>query len=386
MKSFYEAIGMPDLNKTEKRRVSEMLNISTERLDYFNNNHILPDIGILERIEQCLGISKNELMLKMGIYDTELKKYISDNFSFSLQDKEKVYPANDSFQPVFETDLGKLFQGDCLKFLSTIENESFDLIFADPPFNLDKLYPSKIDDNLKQLEYIEWCEHWIDECIRTLRVGGSLFIWNLPKWNTFLSKYLNDRLTFRNWISVDIKYSLPISGRLYPSHYSLLYYVKGERPTVFKPDRMPMEICGKCYNEIKDYGGYKKKMNPLGINLTDVWYDIPPVRHSKYKARKDSNELPVKLLDRIIEMASNVGDIIFDPFGGAGTTYVTAEIKRRKWIGIEIGPVEDIINRFNNIDIDKDLVLKYRKSYNHLFLPHIEAKRKEKGLWICDCE
>lgn len=51
-------------------------------------------------------------------------------------------------------------------------------------------------------------------------------------------------------------------------------------------------------------------MNPLGISLTDVWYDIPPVRHPKYKARKDANELSVKLLDRIIEMSTDVGDTI----------------------------------------------------------------------------
>lgn len=61
----------------------------------------------------------------------------------------------------FETKLGKLYHGDCCDLLSTIGNETFDLIFADPPFNLDKLYPSNINDNLKQSEYIEWCEEWL---------------------------------------------------------------------------------------------------------------------------------------------------------------------------------------------------------------------------------
>ena len=144
-----------------------------------------------------------------------------------------------------------------------------------------------------------------------------------------------------------------------------------------------MEVCGKCFNEIKDYGGYKNKMNPLGISLTDVWYDIPPVRHPKYKARKDANELSVKLLDRIIEMSTDVGDTIFDPFGGAGTTYITAEIKQRKWIGIEIGPLDDIINRFKNIQTDRNLILKYRNNYNHLFSPTVEKKRIENHLWTC---
>ena len=371
MKSFYEAIGILNEDKKEKGQVSILLNTPFEMLEYYNKNHILPDSGVLYRIEQKLGISRFDIMLKMGIYTQELKEHISNNSSFLSLNKEINLTNNIPIELAFETKLGKLYHGDCCDLLSTIGNETFDLIFADPPFNLDKLYPSNINDNLKQSEYIEWCEKWLDECIRTLRVGGSLFIWNLPKWSTYLSKYLNERLTFRHWISADIKYSLPINGRLYPSHYSLLYYVKGEKPKTFKPDRLPMEVCGKCFNEIKDYGGYKNKMNPLGISLTDVWYDIPPVRHSKYKARKDANELSVKLLDRIIEMSSNIGDTIFDPFGGAGTTYITAEIKQRKWIGVEIGPLEDIINRFQNIQTDRSLILKYRDKYNHLFPPAI---------------
>ena len=106
-------------------------------------------------------------------------------------------------------------------------------------------------------------------------------------------------------------------------------YTKGIKANTFCPDRLQMEICKNCYKEIKDYGGYKDKMNPKGINLADVWYDIPPVRHKKYKAREEVNELSMKLLDRIIEMSSNPGDIVFDPFGGSGTTYMVAEIKQR---------------------------------------------------------
>ena len=383
MKSFYEAIGILNKNKKEKEQISILLEIPFEMLEYYNNNHILPDSGVLNRIEQKIGISKFDIMLKMGIYTQKLKECLSNKSSILSLDNNIDLINNTNVELAFKTNFGKLYHGDCLDLLSTLENESFDLIFADPPFNLNKLYPSNINDNLKKSEYLEWCEKWLDECIRTLKIGGSLFIWNLPKWNTYLSLYLNERLTFRHWISVDIKYSLPIKGRLYPSHYSLLYYVKGEKPKTFKPDRLPMEVCGKCFNEIKDYGGYKNKMNPLGISLTDVWYDIPPVRHPKYKARKDANELSVKLLDRIIEMSTDVGDTIFDPFGGAGTTYITAEIKQRKWIGIEIGPLDDIINRFKNIHTDRNLILKYRNNYNHLFSPTVEKKRIENHLWTC---
>ena len=133
-----------------------------------------------------------------------------------------------------------------------------------------------------------------------------------------------------------------------------------------------------------DYGGYKDKMNPQGINLTDVWFDIPPVRHAKYKKRKGANELSVKLLDRIIEMASDEGDQVFDPFGGSGTTYIVSEIKKRRWIGIELGPVEDIVRRFDSMHEDEYYLGEVRRGLNHLFSEDTVEARLRKGLWTCE--
>jgi len=211
-----------------------------------------------------------------------------------------------------------------------------------------------------------------------------MFIWNIPRWCTYIAGMLNGRLTFRNWIAVDMKYSLPISGRLYPSHYGLLYYVKGTSPAAFSPDRVPMSTCGNCGMELKDYGGYKSKMNPLGISLSDVWADISPVRHSKYKKRKEANELPVRLLDRVLEMATKEGDLVLDPFGGAGTTYAVAEIKKRRWIGMEIGSIDQIEERLRDLGPDRENIERLRAPYNHLFPPAVYSLRKSRGLWTCD--
>jgi site-specific DNA-methyltransferase (adenine-specific) len=237
---------------------------------------------------------------------------------------------------------------------------------------------------LRQEEYLLWQEKWLTECIRVLKYGGSLYVWNLPKWNTYNAYFLNKRLNFRHWISVDIKYSLPIQGKLYPSHYSLLYYIKGEKPNTFHPDRLPMEVCPNCQTDLRDYGGYKDKMNPRGVNLSDVWYDIPPVRHVKYKRRKGANELSLKLLDRIIECSSEEGDVVFDPFGGSGTTYIVAEIKNRRWIGSEIGPLDDIINRFDIIKEEQINLEKIRSNLNCLFTGKSLRFRVANGLWTPD--
>jgi site-specific DNA-methyltransferase (adenine-specific) len=279
--------------------------------------------------------------------------------------------------PILKTNLGELYQSDCLELLKELDSEVVDLAFADPPFNLGKQYSSGVNDALENLDYLDWCRSWLEELIRVLKDGGSLFLWNLPKWNLALGAFLSERLTFRNWIAVDIKYSLPIPKRLYPSHYSLLYFVKGMKPAIFHPDRLPVPCCKKCGGELKDYGGYKDKMNPLGVNISDVWTDIPPVRHAKYKRRLE-NALSLKLLDRVVSMASDPGSMVLDPFGGSGTTYVCAELKSRRWIGSELDCAA-ITQRFSSIEADRDYLCQIESEKNTLFTRIDLLKRKASG-------
>jgi site-specific DNA-methyltransferase (adenine-specific) len=297
---------------------------------------------------------------------------------------EYLRHAPDFPHAVLQTHLGNLYRGDCVALLAKIPSESVDLVFADPPFNLGKDYPSKMDDSRSEAEYLAWSQRWTTECARILKPGGSFFLFNLPRWNLALGAHLRTLLTFRHWIAVEISYRLPIQGRLYPSHYSLVYMCKGSKPTTFTPDRLPMDTCRHCFGEVKDYGGYKDKMNPKGINLSDVWRDIPPVRHAKFKRRNGSNELSIKLLDRVIRMASREGDIVLDPFGGSGTTYAVAEIAGRRWVGIEIGPTDGIVNRLasHNLELERGYISKIRSELNHLFPPDVAAGRREAGMWV----
>ena len=255
--------------------------------------------------------------------------------------------------PVFQTSLGCLYEGDCLKVLPCIESDSIDTVFADPPFNLGKKYGAKVNDSKSEAEYLEWSRAWISECVRILKPGGTLFIYNLPKWNILLGGQLHEMgMTFRHWIAVSIKMLLPIPGRLYPCHYSLLYYCKGPRPTTFRSIRTPIQTCRHCGGEIKDYGGHRNAMNPKGVNLTDVWDDIPPVRHWKFKSKKrKANQLSTKLVARAIELATRPGDVVLDPFGGSGTTFDVCESKERHWLGIELENSDVIIDRLTTSDV-----------------------------------
>lgn len=257
-------------------------------------------------------------------------------------------PVLTSREPVLTTRLGVLYQADCLDVLPDIEPETVDTVFADPPFNLNKDYGKRTNDNQPDEEYVEWCYRWIGESVRVLRPGGSIFLYNLPKWNIKFGPYLDDLgLDFRHWIAVEQKSCLPIPGRLYPAHYSLLYYSKG-KPNKFRRIRTPIETCRHCGGEIKDYGGHRGAMNPKGVNLKDVWTDIPPVRHWKFKsAKRPANAISTKILERVVEMSTEPGDLVLDPFGGSGTTYSVCEQRHRHWIGIEIEDPSPILERLD---------------------------------------
>jgi site-specific DNA-methyltransferase (adenine-specific) len=260
----------------------------------------------------------------------------------------------EGISPIYSNEYGALFNEDCCEFLRRLGDESVDTIFADPPFNLGKIYGPSVDDRVSEETYVDWCRRWIDECIRVLKPGGSFFLFNLPRWNVLFGAHMLDRgLDFRHWIAVSLKLGLPIVGRLYPAHYSLLYYSKG-KPKTFRKIRTPIETCRHCGGDIKDYGGHRGAMNPDGVNLTDVWSDIPPVRHWKFKSKKrGANQLSTKLLERVIHLSTNEGDLVLDPFGGSGTTFDVAQQHNRYWIGSEIESCDVIVERLSQGDLHR---------------------------------
>ncbi len=174
--------------------------------------------------------------------------------------------------------------------------------------------------------------------------GGSLFVYNLPRWLIPIGSFLIDRqMVFRHWIAVTMKNTFPRGKSLYPAHYGILYYTKGV-PRVFNKLRVPIPTCRHCGQELHDYGGHRGKLNAEGLNLTDFWEDTSPVRHRKFKTRV-ANELKPVIPERAILMLTAPGDTVLDPFGGGGSTYQMAEKHDRRWIGMEIGPCEPVAER-----------------------------------------
>lgn len=246
--------------------------------------------------------------------------------------------------PYLTTRHGVLFSANCLEVMTALRSDQFDCIFADPPFNLGKNYNNGYSDSLDGTKYLKWCKNWIREGIRLLRPGGAFFIYALPELAIHFANFMNEGLTFRHWIALTMKGTYPRGRKLYPAHYALLYYTKGE-PKTFNKVRLPVPTCRHCGGEIKDYGGHRNKLNPKGLNLTDFWEDTSPNRHRKYKVRPGVNELKLIIPERAILISTDPGDMVLDPFGGGGSTYQVAEANRRNWVGIELYDCEHIKNR-----------------------------------------
>lgn len=390
----YYAIYDMLIDKTKNRGNSE-----ADMFEFFRNKGIKKnDILLLKNCSSTISLgsmlfpvseylqkSELEINLLLGIVPNEYKKSYNEHvWEISrLLEKEKKDVNKEEIKSFFTTDKGNLFNIDCIEYLQNISDQTVDLVFADPPFNLNKIYDEGVIDNLSTTEYLNWCFKWIDECIRVLKPGGSLFIYNIPKWSIYFSEYLSKRILLRSWITIDMKYSLPIKGRLSPSHYALLYFVKGEKPNTYNNPRIQLQTCRHCGGELKDYGGYKNKMNPLGVNLSDVWYDIYPVRHKNTKNRP-YNELPIKLLERVISMTTNEGDLVLDPFGGSGTTYIVSEMLNRRWTGSEIGNCNIIKERFNNIAKDEKILVRVQDEKDILFSEEVKKLRRKNGFWLSE--
>lgn len=244
--------------------------------------------------------------------------------------------------------LDRCHNAPCLEVLKAIPSETIDLAFADPPFNLTKDYNGYSDDRCES-EYVGWSKRWLVEYERVLKPGGALVLVNLPKWGALLADFLSrtGKLYLQNWIVWD---SLPEpKGVLMPAHYSLLYFTKGERAArfnycsmengwqpfdeaVFPPDRA--DVCQRraCVRR-RRAGGHLWRGE-----LTDVWFDIHRDRRQKRAGqaqRVHPCQTPDRLLDRIIRLTTNPGDLVLDGFAGTGTSALVAKRLGRHFIAIE---------------------------------------------------
>jgi DNA modification methylase len=225
---------------------------------------------------------------------------------------------------------------DCIKYLEEYQGIDFDLTFLDPPFNQSKDYRSH-DDNMTPRKYWDWMSEVCNIVYQKSSQGAAIYFMQREK----NAQYVLDALatsgwTFQNLIIWKKKTSAVPSNIRYGKHYQIIAYAtKGSSPRVFNKLRIDPPLL------VTD-----KYQRPNGMFVTDVWDDIreltsgyfagdEPLRYETGE-RVHKQQSPVDLLTRIILSSTNVGDLVFDPFAGTGTTLIVAKQLHRNSIGVEI--------------------------------------------------
>lgn len=235
-----------------------------------------------------------------------------------------------------------LYNQDCLEFLKSVKDETFDLIIADPPYFKIKGDFDFIWNNSE--EYIEWSKKWINECKRVLKPNGILYIWGKIGYNKGLcllkiAIWLEEMAEFKiiNWVTQRNTRGRGTKKGFVEAREELLMLVK---ESCKKYTWNTSSLNEKSDRKDNGFDG-KPRKNKLK-RTTDVWYDISEASQSskqRFKTKSGRKFETVKnilLCDRIINASSNERDFIYIPFAGSGSEIISCIINKRNWVATEI--------------------------------------------------
>lgn len=231
----------------------------------------------------------------------------------------------------------KIIHSDAIIALnSEIEDNSIDLIFADPPYNIGKNFAGCKDKWETDDSYLEWCYEWLSLCIKKLKINGSLYVMTSTQFMPYFDIFLRNKLTILSRIVWSYDSSGVQAKKYFGSMYEpILFCVKDKNNYTFNADDIMVTAKTGSKRKLIDY----RKNPPQPYNTEkvpgNVW-DFARVRYRMDEYENHPTQKPIALLDRIVRASSNVGDIILDPFSGTFTTAYVAKQLRRKAIGIEL--------------------------------------------------
>lgn len=235
----------------------------------------------------------------------------------------------------FENNSAKIYLADCLDALNEVADESIDLVFADPPYNIGKKFSNFHDSWPSDREYAEWCYKWLELCIKKLKPTGSLYVMTSTKAMPYLDLWLRDRMTILSRIVWHYDSSGVQAKKYYGSLYEpILFAVKDAKSYTFNSSEIEVEAKTGATRKLIDY----RKEVPTPYKTTKIpgnaWY-FPRVRYRMDEYEEHPSQKPEALLERVIKASSNQGDLILDPFGGTFSTSAVAQKLGRRSISIE---------------------------------------------------
>ena len=236
----------------------------------------------------------------------------------------------------------KIYEGDCLELIKTIDDESIDLIVCDGPYGVTNNDWDKIS-NIQ-----EYNLNLIKLFSRILKKRGALYLFGKSDCVDFID--------YRPYLILSSKIIWYQPSRLaqgrqkYTNNYDIIAYFTKGKASVFNLDdiRIPqlveLEHRRRCENVPSVLNGrfIKTKFNENGKNPGDVWGDIKQLTYKSKEllSREFLNTIqkPVKLIERIVKASSKEGDLVLDPFAGVGTTLAVCKNLKRNFVGFEINP------------------------------------------------
>lgn len=235
----------------------------------------------------------------------------------------------------FSDENHKIIHGDVLLGLKEIPDESVDLIFADPPYNIGKDFDG-LKEQWAEDEFLDWCYEWINDCFRVLKPHGTFYLMNSTENMPFLDIYCRKLFTIKSRIVWSYDSSGVQAKKYFGSMYEpILMLTKDPKKYTFNHEDILVEAKTGAKRQLIDY----RKNPPQPYNTKKVPGNVWEYSRVRFKMDEYENhptQKPESLLERVIKASSNEGDLVLDPFSGSFSTGAVAKRLNRKFVGIEI--------------------------------------------------
>jgi len=242
---------------------------------------------------------------------------------------------------VFEDDLSdfrnKIICGDAFEVLKKLPAGAFDLLFADPPYNLTKNFGENSFKQTSLDEYEAWLEAWLKDCARLLKKTASVYICGDWRSAAAIQRVGMKFFTLRNRITWEREKGRGARSNWKNSSEDIWFFTVSEK-FVFNTEAV--KIKRKVLAPYTENGAPKdwEKSGEGNFRVThpsNLWTDLTVPFWSMSENTEHPTQKPEKLLAKIILASTNENDLILDPFAGSGTTAVTAQKLGRAFCAVE---------------------------------------------------
>ena len=229
----------------------------------------------------------------------------------------------------------RVIHGDCADVMDkAVEDESVDLVFADPPYNIGKRFADFHDKWSSDREYANWCYGWLDLCIRKLTPTGTIYLMTSTQAMPYLDLYLRDRLSVLSRIVWHYDSSGVQARKYFGSLYEpILMATKDKRNYTFNASDVLVEARTGATRKLIDY----RKPVPTEYNSSkvpgNVWY-FSRVRYRMEEYEEHPTQKPEKLIAKLILASTEPEAVVLDPFLGSGTTSAPARAANSHWASV----------------------------------------------------